>query len=156
MASSPATPEAQLAWLVDRALISDLLISYARLADAADFEGIAALFTEDGEVTAPFGRTYRGREFAKKAGPFMSQFWATHHMSTNHAIEIDGDRATSHSYLQAVHLTREGDPSAHADIGAWYEHTFVRQDGAWRIASMDLRFVWTAGEPFGAPLASGR
>jgi SnoaL-like protein len=151
MPSPPRTPEAQLAWLVDRAQISDLLIKYARLADTSDWESIGALFTEAGEVTAPFGPAYRGREFAKMAGPFMSQFWATHHMSTNHAIEIDGDRATSHSYLQAVHLTRDGDPSAHADIGGWYEHTFVREDGVWRIASMNLSFVWSAGEPFDRP-----
>jgi hypothetical protein len=107
------------------------------------------LFTEDGQVSAPIGSSYRGRDFGKMAGPFMSQFAGTHHMSTNHAIEIDGDRATAHSYVQAIHLTRDGDPSAHADIGGWYEHTFVRQDGAWRIASMNLSFVWTAGEPLG-------
>ena len=151
MPSPPSTPQAQLTWLVCRAQLSDLLLTYARMADSKDFEGIGSLFTEDGEVTAPFGPAFPGREFAMRSGPFMSQFWATHHMSTNHAIEIDGDRATSHSYLQATHLPREGDPSVHADIGGWYDHSFVRQNGVWRIASMNLTFVWAAGETFGRP-----
>jgi ketosteroid isomerase-like protein len=148
---APSTPEGQLAWLVDRAQISDVLIRYARCADLADWPGIAALFTEDGLVTAPFGGSYRGRDFGERAGPFMARFAATHHMSTNHAIEIDGDRATAHSYLQAVHVTAPDERSRHADIGGWYDHTFVREDGVWRIASMTLTFVWTAGEPFGRP-----
>jgi uncharacterized protein (TIGR02246 family) len=145
----PTTPEEQLAWLVDRAQISDLVITYARLADTADWDGIAALFTEDGLVTTPVGRPFRGREFARYSGPFMARFAATHHMISNIAVAIDGDHATSHSYLQAVHRTRDNDLGAHADIGGWYEHTFVRDAGGWRIASMKLHFVWTAGEPFG-------
>jgi uncharacterized protein (TIGR02246 family) len=156
MPSGPTTPEAQLAWLVDRAQISDVLITYARCADTADWDGVAALFTEDGTFTTPFGPPFRGRDFASVSGPVMAQFAATHHMSTNHAIEIDRDRATSHSYLQAVHLTRQGDLSAHADIGGWYEHTFARRDGRWLIAAMELKFVWTAGEPFGATRANPR
>ncbi len=145
---SPSSPQDQLAWLVDRAQISDALIAYARCADTADWKGIEGLFTEDGLVTTPLGPPFRGRDFGAMSGPFMARFAGTHHMSSNHAIDIDGDRATSHSYLQAVHLTRENDPSAHADIGGWYEHTFVRQDDTWRIAAMKLSFVWTAGEPF--------
>jgi SnoaL-like domain len=78
----------------------------------------------------------------------MSSFWATHHMSTNHTIEIDGDHATSHSYLQATHLTEPGNPFVHADIGGWYDHAFVRTDGRWLIEKMTLSFIWTAGAPF--------
>ena len=148
MPTPPSTPEAQLAWLVDRAQISDLLITYARCADTRDWSGIGALFTDDGEFTAPVGGTFRGRDFPALSGPFMSQFAATHHLSTNHAIEIDGDRATSRSYVQAVHVLGEGDPGTHADIGGWYDHTFARENGEWRIASMKLSFVWTDGEPF--------
>lgn len=68
----------------------------------------------------------------------------------DHAIAIDGDTATSRSYLQAVHRTDEAEPSEHADIGGWYDHAFVRDEAGWRIASMELTFVWTAGAPFDA------
>jgi SnoaL-like domain len=145
--TAPIDREDQLQWLVDRALIGDLLIAYARGADTKDWAGIAALFSEDGAVISPFG-SFPGRQFAEIAAPLMTPFWATHHISTNHAIEIDGDRASSRSYLQATHLTDPGDPSIHADIGGWYDHTFVRIDGRWWIQTMELSFVWTAGVPF--------
>jgi len=144
------TTESRLQWLVDRAQISDVLIAYASCADARDWDGIAALFTEDGVVTSPLG-DMRGREFASVAAPLMASFWATQHISTNHAIRIDGDEASSRSYLQAIHLTEQGDPSVHADIGGWYGHTFTRVDGCWLICTMDLSFVWTAGVQFPAP-----
>jgi hypothetical protein len=147
--TAPRTPEAQLQWLVDRALIGDVLIRYARCADTKDWAGIAALFSEDGTVISPFG-DFPGRQFESIAAPLMEPFWATHHISSNHAIEVDGDRASSRSYLQAIHLTDPGDPSVHADIGGWYDHTFERVDGRWLIASMDLSFVWSDGVPFPA------
>jgi hypothetical protein len=145
--STPANRDEQLQWLVDRTLISDVLVTYARCADRKDWAGIAALFSEDGAVESPLG-SFPGRQFEEIAAPLMERFWATHHMSSNHAIEIDADRASSRSYLQAIHLTDPSDPSVHADIGGWYDHEYVRVDGRWLIQRMELSFVWTGGVPF--------
>jgi len=78
----------------------------------------------------------------------MVPFWGTHHTITNNAVTIDGDRASSHAYLQALHLTGPTDASRRADIGGWYDHDYVRVDWCWRVDRMVLQFVWTHGEAF--------
>lgn len=39
----------ELRWLVDRALISDLLVEFARRLDLRDWDGCAELYTVDGD-----------------------------------------------------------------------------------------------------------
>jgi hypothetical protein len=143
----PNEPQAQLRWLVDRAQISDVLVEYARCADAADWSGMSALFTEDGVAVFAAG-TFPGRNFGEAAGAVMARFCGTHHLSTNHAIHIDGDRATTRSYVQAVHLTDPDDNSRHHDVGGWYDNELVRTPDGWHFARVELSFVWTAGAPW--------
>ncbi|AFC53222.1 hypothetical protein MPRI_35760 [Mycobacterium paraintracellulare] len=142
----PSTPDAQLRWLLDRAQIGDLLTSYALSADARDWASIAELFVTDGVVESPLG-SFPAREYPRYAENLMAPFAATHHTITNHAVTIDGDRARSRAYLQAIHVTDTADPSQHADIGGWYDHEWVRVDGRWMVEKMVLSFVWTDGAP---------
>jgi uncharacterized protein (TIGR02246 family) len=101
--SPPADPTAQLSWLVDRAAISDLLVDFARALDDQDWEGYAANYTDDG-VLVIMGKTmHTGREgLAENTRADLGRYAGTHHLSTNHAITIDGDTATTRSYLIAA------------------------------------------------------
>ncbi|OBH11156.1 nuclear transport factor 2 family protein [Mycobacterium sp. E1747] len=150
----PDGAEARLQWLVDRAEIGDLLTAYALGVDAKNWPAIAALFTDDGVIESPLG-SFPASEYSRYAGAVVEPFWATHHMITNHAVTIDGDRATSRAYLQAIHLSEPSDPMRHADIGGWYDHEYVRVDGRWRVAKMVLGFVWTDGESLAPPELDG-
>ena len=78
----------------------------------------------------------------------MARFCGTHHMSTNHAIRIDGDRATTRSYLQAIHLTDPDDNTKHHDVGGWYDNELARTPDGWRFTRVELSFVWTGGAPW--------
>ena len=147
MQTPPNEPQAQLRWLVDRAQISDVLVEYARCADAADWSGMGELFTEDGEAVFAAG-SFPGRNFGDAAGAVMALFCGTHHLSTNHAIQIDGDRAKTRSYLQAIHLTDPDDNTLHHDVGGWYDNELVRTTDGWRFTRVELSFVWTAGAPW--------
>ncbi len=154
MQTPPSEPQAQLRWLVDRAQISDVLVEYARCSDAADWAGMGELFTEDGQAVFAAG-SFPGRNFGDAAGAVMALFSGTHHMSTNHAIQIDGDRANARSYLQAIHLTDPEDNTQHYDVGGWYDNELVRTPDGWRFTRVELSFVWTAGAPWptgGSPL----
>lgn len=143
----PDEPQAQLRWLVDRAQISDVLIEYARCSDARDWAGMGELFTEDGQAVFA-ARSFPGRDFGAAAGPTMALFSGTHHMSSNHAIHIEGDHATTRSYVQAVHLTDPADNTQHHDVGGWYDNELVRTSAGWRFTRVELSFVWTAGVPW--------
>src|SRR5258707_15190415 len=147
MQTPPNEPQAQLRWLVDRAQIGDVLVEYARCADAADWSGMGELFTEDGQAVFAAG-SFPGRNFGDAAGAVMAAFFGTHHLSTNHAIEVDGDRANTRSYLQAIHLTDPDDNPQHPAVGGWYDNELVRTPAGWQFTPAQLPSGWAPAVPW--------
>ena len=99
-------------WLVDRALISELLFSFAQALDTKDVDAYVNNFARDGVLELPDPASNTGEvliiprnrmaEFVRKG--IATAYSATHHISANHQITIAGDTAMSRSYLQAVHV----------------------------------------------------
>jgi hypothetical protein len=146
------TPQAQLQWLVDRAQISDLLYSFASSLDAKDYQAYAGNFVDGGYVELPEPTSTTGatfRMYKERMPELMPQglgaYSATHHLSTNHQIRIEGDAASSRSYLQAVHVGET--LFDHWDGGGWYDCTFRRTAEGWKFVSAKLNIVWLSGEP---------
>ena len=140
--------DAALQRLVDRAEISDLLLAFARALDAKDWDAYADTYAEDGEFHI-FDQVRAGRE-ELAAGPArdLTRFDRTQHFSTNHVIEVDGDRATAQSYLLAIHVPDAGQPDVHADIGGAYRCDCVRTAEGWRFRRVTIEVWWTAGAEF--------
>ncbi len=145
---APTDPIDQLQWLVDRARISDLLVEFARSLDEQDWAGNTALYVPDGVLTAGPGLRLEGHEQLMRTGSTraLGQYSGTWHLSSNHAIEIDGDLARTRSYLLGVHLLGQ-DTSRHADGAGWYDCTLRRTPDGWRFVTVTIREVWHAGEP---------
>ena len=143
MQVAPTVLEHQVRWLVDRAEITDLLIAVARRADNREFDRIAELFTKDGYIVLPYGD---GHLPASRIGDMCRKIFAgyarTHHLLGNFAIEIDGDSAVSHHYVLATHVPDADNPSAHADIGGWYDMDQRRTENGWRLHTLDLKFIY--------------
>ena len=145
----PEEPEAQLRWLVDRAAISDRLLDFARCLDTRDWEGYLANFTEDAELQLPFG-TFSGRDrIAEGATHGLDHFDATLHLSTNHVIELDQDRARSRSYVCVAHVPDASQSTHHGDAGGWYDCRLrrTRRGLAFHPPSR-LHITWTLGTAF--------
>lgn len=136
----------QVQWLVDRASISDLLVEFARSLDEKDWDTHVALYLPDGVFVA--GDVFRlegHEELIRTSSPrALGQYAATSHGSSNHAITIDGDTATTRSYLIGVHVLGD-DPAGHADSGGWYDCTLRRTADGWRFATVRINEVWSAG-----------
>lgn len=140
-------------WLTDRALISDLLYSFARALDTRDIETYVNNYTEDGllelpDPTSAAGETIsiprsRMKEFVTNG--LFKGYSATHHISANHQIEITGYTATSRSYLQAVHVGKT--PLDHWDAGGWYDCIYARTSYGWKFKHVKLNSVWMTGAP---------
>ncbi|MFJ4620714.1 nuclear transport factor 2 family protein [Streptomyces sp. NPDC088812] len=144
----PTTPADQLRWLVDRAAISDLLIDFARALDDKDWEGYAANYAEDGVLAISPTVAHTGRAgLAEFVAGSLGRYAGTHHLSTNHAIAIDGDEATTRSYLVAAHVLDASDPSRHADGAGWYRCRLRRTPQGWRFTHVALEIVHVSGEP---------
>jgi uncharacterized protein (TIGR02246 family) len=140
----PEDPGLQLRWLVDRARISDLLVAMARALDDRDGPAYAALFTEDGVLELGEMRIQGREALAAGVARNLGGYGAVWHLSSNHAIQIDGDRAWARSYVIGAH--RHGDDlTEHADMAGWYDATVSRTADGWRFASLSAHVVWMAG-----------
>jgi hypothetical protein len=137
--------------LVDRALISDLLFSFASALDTRDFNTYVENFADEGVLELPAPPAGSGAHTEIKRNQLMEtlqglkKFSATHHISTNHQITINKDTATSRSYLQAIHVGAS--PFDHWDAGGWYDCRYQRTPEGWKFTHVKLTEVWLAGDP---------
>lgn len=142
--------EQRVQWLVDRAAISDLLCSFARALDTRDWATYAANYAEDGvlELPDPQGGApivLRSGELRDAVPRSLGRYRATQHLSCNHQIEIDGERARSRSYLLAMHVGHG--PREQWSAGGWYDCEYIRTDAGWKFRRVGLSVVWLDGEP---------
>lgn len=145
--AGPSSPDEKLQWLVDRALISDLLVEFARSLDERDWAANTALYVPEGVMTAGDFLRLEGHEQLMQTGSErgLAQYAGTWHLSSNHAIFIQGDRARTRSYLLGVHMLGNS-TSHHADGGGWYDCTLRRTELGWRFVTVHVTEIWHAGE----------
>jgi hypothetical protein len=142
--SAPEDPGLQLRWLVDRAQISDLLVAMARTLDDRDGARYGALYVEDGVLELGALRVQGREALAASVAQNLGGYGAVWHLSANHAIEIDGDRAHTRSYVVGVHQHGD-DLTRHADMGGWYDTTLTRTAEGWRFESVSASVIWMSG-----------
>jgi uncharacterized protein (TIGR02246 family) len=147
--SNPPTDSShQLQWLVDRAAISDLIVDFARSLDDQDWAGYAANYAEDGVLAVAPTITHTGRDgLAEFVAGSLGRYAGTHHLSSNHAIDVDGDTATARSYLVAAHVFDAAEPHRHADGAGWYRYRLRRTAEGWRFTHVSLEIRYVSGEP---------
>jgi hypothetical protein len=151
----------QVRWLVDRAEIDDLIDRFSRDLDDRtrerqpfDVAWVRAYFTDDATVDYPVG-TARGADniSALIDGKGMAPFQRTQHVTANHLVELDGDRAAvrfnliaTHVHAEDVRLRRGDPPGAHFTVGDYYEGDLVRTPAGWRFSRQSLTVTWTEGQ----------
>ncbi len=148
MSEQPMNDSVQ--WLVDRALIGDLLYSFAAALDTKDWKSYVDNYADDGYIDLPDPQSQQGGRIVLRKEQMidlvpksLGRYAATHHMSTNHQITINGDQASSRSYLQAVHVGPS--PLDHWSAGGWYDSSYLRTRTGWKFASVKLTGVWLDG-----------
>lgn len=122
---------------------------YATLCDANyDPDGLAALFTEDGQWNGGAFGTHHGRDeihaFFTRCGRDVE--FAVHYM-LNDAIDVSGDTAKGSWYLWQI-MTMNTDPLASYWLSASYDDTYVRRDGVWmkHICNLNILMFTPYGE----------
>jgi hypothetical protein len=141
----------------DHRSIQELLARYVRAADARDGAGMRRLFVSDGRVEIYGGHrppahlaTLEGADaiahaVATMLPPHAPHGWS-HHYTTDHLIEVDGDAATMDAQFLMVQSAGRERPAGGEPVGAqgpqgtvtpkeagYYRTEFVRVDGAWRM-----------------------
>ncbi|HKS47318.1 MAG TPA: nuclear transport factor 2 family protein [Amycolatopsis sp.] len=149
------TVDARLSSLLDKAEISELIDRYLVTLDTAelpdrDLEWYGRIFTRDVRLCFPIGeRTGLAGlpEFQRTA---RLTWQITHHVSGNHVVDLDGDRARARVQLIGTHVdydtSTSGVGDAHRmDMGGHYDVTAVRTEAGWRIDFLEFIVSWTSG-----------
>jgi len=143
--------EAGLGELLDRQAIGDVVIRYATGADMRDWGAYRSCFCDQVEIDfsswngAPAG-TIAADDWVAGVEAGLSGFDATQHISANHVIAIEGDRATCVSYVQAQHVLRDEGADGFFTLGGYYTNQLVRSDEGWKIRSCRLTATWSQGD----------
>jgi hypothetical protein len=139
-----------LQWLVDRTHISELLYSFAAALDNKDWQTYTNNYADGGYIVLPDPQSPGGTFILNKhkmlelVPKSLGSYSATHHISTNHQITIEGDQARSRSYLQAVHVAAK--PTEHWSLGGWYDCSYLRTLQGWKFSEVRLTPVWLDGD----------
>jgi len=132
----------------DRQEISDLLVRYATGIDRRDWPLFRTVFTDDCELDYGQIGTWTGVDAVTD---FMEQAHAaagyTMHRLTNQVITIDGDKATTRTYIDGVIMLSDNQAGVNA-LG-FYDDEIVRTADGWRIARR--RFTQVRVSTFGQP-----
>jgi uncharacterized protein (TIGR02246 family) len=117
-----------LAQLLAERDIARLLIDYAALNDAGDWDAVAAMYVDDGRMSRPVAPDdfVEGREAilaAFKARPPRT----TRHIVSNICVDVDGDTARASSQIQL--FTAAGQPPL---VGSYHDRLVKTPDG-WRF-----------------------
>jgi 3-phenylpropionate/cinnamic acid dioxygenase small subunit len=132
----------------DRQDIFDLLVRYATAIDRRDWPLFRTVFTDDCELDYGEIGAWNGVHAVTK---FMEQVHAmaghTMHRLTNQAITVDGNKAASRTYVDAVIMA--GDNQTGVNALGFYDDEIVRTADGWRIARR--RFTQVRVSTFGQP-----
>ena len=136
------------AW-VAKAAIAELITRYAALNDAGDWDGVAALYTDEGRMSRPTAPD----DFIAGRAAILAAFRArplraTRHVVANVLVTLEGEtdaRATSQILLFTGTSASEGLPvqSATPPLVGSYRDRLTRTDRGWRFVerrgSLDFR-----------------
>jgi uncharacterized protein (TIGR02246 family) len=139
--------------LLDRAVLRNLIESYAGFADAGEPERVAGLFTADATLVValtPGGEPTairNGREEIAAAMAALSRYWSTTHVIANVILELQGQHATGQVGCVAHHI--EGLEGARRDRVLYirYQDVYAKSEGIWRFTNREVRVVAVENRP---------
>lgn len=143
--------EEQVRRLVAERAIRDLKHAYCYRLDDRDWEGVVGLFTPDASLDYGGLGSYDGRDGVRA---FTEEFVAENLEATAHAVQngvvtVDGDQATGRWYV--ISFITLADGTSGIRMGEYDERYRRCDDGEWRIASLRLRFRYSADYDDGWP-----
>lgn len=134
--------------LVEKEAIRDMVHRYCWSVDRGELQDVMALFHDSCDlIVSPPGRRREGRAAVERwYGRYMRhRLGVLRHLIHNQVITLDGDRAFSKSYFDAV-----GDLKGESVVVAgFYEDKLLRVEGEWKFTEKVI------GTDFMVPLHEG-
>ena len=148
MAEREAPGADELAALVDKQAIAEVVLRYCRGIDRLDMELVRSCY-HPGGIDHHTGFEGDRDAYVLWVEPLLRRLTSSMHMVGNQLIELDGDLARSETYGTAFHLAIA--PGESFTTGFRYVDRFERRDGRWAIAERWALREWGRGEPLQTP-----
>jgi len=140
--------------LLDERAISRGLSLFARILDGKHWDRLGDVFADDIVFDYGSGRDESGMAALRhNMTRFLDRCGGTQHLIGSLLIDIDGDRATSRSYVQARHQRMDDPAGPVFDSNGEYVDQWQRRPEGWRIVRRDALWAAHSGDP--AILAAG-
>jgi uncharacterized protein (TIGR02246 family) len=139
--------------LLDRAVLRNLVESYASFADAGVPERIAGLFTAQAKLIVSLNpgaeptAIRNGRSEIAAAMTSLSRYWSTTHVIANFQVEITGDTAAGQVGCVAHHIGGPEGERRDRVLHVRYLDVYVRAEGTWRISQREVKVSAVENHP---------
>jgi len=146
---SEQTDQQELRDLLDRDAVGALVDRYVRTLDEPNSFDVAwarSLFTEDVRLEHEIAVLEGVDEVAAVHHLVMTRWERTLHFTTNHQVEVDGDRAHLSARLMAIHVHPGENPPDELIAANLVEADAVRTGEGWRFERFAPRTVWRTGQ----------
>ena len=143
------TDERSLRLLEDRAAVIDVVLGFSRSLDVKDWAACRRCFTDEietdySDLRGELPSTVKADDFVALRRTALEKL-KTLHLSANHLVTVDGDRATCVS-AAVIHRFRPED-GARFDTYCAYTHSLARGASGWRIDKVKQTVYWNTGNP---------
>jgi hypothetical protein len=133
---------ASLQALQDRLDIADVLYRYSSSVDSFDRDGIRSVLADD--IWAQYGNA-EPVSGGDALADWITQATATviwqHHLLNVYHVKVDGDRASTLSYLTSYQVFEEN-PNAAIILVARYHDELRRTPAGWKIGKRVMELLW--------------
>jgi ketosteroid isomerase-like protein len=133
--------------LQEKDAIREVLAEYCFRLDGGDYDGMAALFSEDGTWETAFGKGMGRAEIAQHARDIRARAGDNRpraiHLVTNIVIKLDDGAAPQGAEVRSNWTVVQNSPDGpKIGSGGGYADRMVKQDGAWRFRYRKIdRFI---------------
>lgn len=136
--------------LTARLEVIDLVSKYARGMDTKNWRAVGKILTDKldidySQATGQPATEMTRDELVNALRTLLDRSNVTvQTLTTNHVVEVSGERADSVSDLAVVHRTDEGKTF---EVRGRYAFGFSKQSDSWKISKIHIHASWADGDP---------
>lgn len=126
----------------DREHIIERLIDLATALDQRDWTSLEKIFTESAHAYSATGSA----EIVAMVRTFLGGCGPSHHQLSNHRVEVQGNLATSRTYVRAHHQSADRDTERNYECFGEYVDHWTQTDSRWKLASRTFTVSHEVGD----------
>ena len=143
------THEEMLETLWNRAEVERVMLNFGRALDTGNWPLYRSCFTDriqvDFERLTGQPEVYVDADLWTRFAEVILSPVRRHHQYSNFNATLDGDRAQAIIYMVSRHWKATDSGSAEYIQNGWYENTFQRINGQWKIVRLMHTYQWVSG-----------